>query len=162
MGGSLGAKKINETVREALPKLLKKYQIVHLCGKGNLDESLQNKEGYKQFEYIHEELPDILAATDFVISRAGSNAIFEFLTLEKPMVLIPLSKFASRGDQILNAESFEKQGYASVLYEEDVTMNSLIKHVEELDQNNEVYKRALKKYNGEEAIKTIIKHISEA
>lgn len=78
------------------------------------------------------------------------------------MVLIPLSKFASRGDQILNAESFEKQGYASVLYEEDVTMNSLIKHVEELDQNNEVYKRALKKYNGEEAIKTIIKHISEA
>lgn len=78
MGGSLGAKKINETVREALPKLLKKYQIVHLCGKGNLDESLQNKEGYKQFEYIHEELPDILAATDFVISRAGSMQSLSF------------------------------------------------------------------------------------
>ena len=69
---------------------------MHLCGKGNLDESLQNKEGYRQFEYVHEELPDILAATDF-ISRAGSNAIFEFLTMQKPMVLIPLSKFASRG-----------------------------------------------------------------
>ena len=78
MGGSLGAKKINETVREALPELLKKYQIVHLCGKGNLDESLQNKEGYRQFEYVHGELPDILAITDFVISRAGSNAILSF------------------------------------------------------------------------------------
>lgn len=78
MGGSLGAKKINETVRSALPNLLKNYQIVHLCGKGNLDESLQNKEGYRQFEYVHEELPDILAATDFVISRAGSNAILNF------------------------------------------------------------------------------------
>lgn len=162
MGGSLGAKKINETVRSALPDLLKNYQIVHLCGKGNLDESLQNKEGYRQFEYVHEELPDILATTDFVISRAGSNAIFEFLTMQKPMVLIPLSKFASRGDQILNAESFKRQGYASVLYEEDVTVNSLIKHIEELSHNNETYKTALKKYNGKEAIKTIIQHISEA
>lgn len=162
MGGSLGAKKINETVRSALPDLLKNYQIVHLCGKGNLDESLQNTEGYRQFEYVHGELPDILAATDFVISRAGSNAIFEFLTMQKPMVLIPLSKFASRGDQILNAESFERQGYASVLYEEDVTVNSLIKHIEELSHNNETYKTALKKYNGKEAIKTIIQHISEA
>ncbi|MFV5914441.1 glycosyltransferase, partial [Bacillus cereus] len=148
--------------REALPELLKKYQIVHLCGKGNLDESLQNKEGYRQFEYVHGELPDILAVTDFVISRAGSNAIFEFLTLQKPMVLIPLSKFASRGDQILNAESFERQGYASVLYEEDVNVKSLIKYVEELNQNNEKYKTALKKYNGKEAIKTIIQNISEA
>ena len=107
-------------------------------------------------------MPDILAATDFVISRAGSNAIFEFLTMQKPMVLIPLSKFASRGDQILNAESFKRQGYASVLYEEDVTVNSLIKHIEELSHNNETYKTALKKYNGKEAIKTIIQHISEA
>lgn len=78
------------------------------------------------------------------------------------MVLIPLSKFASRGDQILNAESFERQGYASVLYEEDVNVKSLIKYVEELSQNNEKYKTALKKYNGKEAIKTIIQNISEA
>ncbi|KEK26186.1 undecaprenyldiphospho-muramoylpentapeptide beta-N-acetylglucosaminyltransferase [Bacillus gaemokensis] len=162
MGGSLGAKKINETVREALPQLLKNYQVVHLCGKGNLNEKLQSTEGYRQFEYVHGELPDVLAATDFVISRAGSNAIFEFLMLQKPMILIPLPKASSRGDQILNAQSFERQGYAAVLYEEDVTVTSLMKHIEELNYNSEKYKKELEKYNGKEAVQTIIKHITEA
>ncbi|PGS09530.1 undecaprenyldiphospho-muramoylpentapeptide beta-N-acetylglucosaminyltransferase [Bacillus pseudomycoides] len=162
MGGSLGAKKINETVREALPQLLKNYQVVHLCGKGNLDETLQGIEGYRQFEYVHGELPDVLGATDFVISRAGSNAIFEFLTLQKPMLLIPLPKASSRGDQILNAQSFERQGYAAVLYEETVTVTSLMKHIEELNHNCEKYKKELKKYSGKEAVQTIMKYITEA
>lgn len=161
MGGSLGAKKINETVREALPQLLKKYQVVHLCGKGNLDETLQGVTGYRQFEYVHGELPDVLGATDFVISRAGSNAIFEFLTLQKPMILIPLPKASSRGDQILNAQSFERQGYASVLYEENITVVSFMKHIEELNHNREKYKKELKKYSGKEAIQTIMKYIME-
>ncbi|MDM5156452.1 undecaprenyldiphospho-muramoylpentapeptide beta-N-acetylglucosaminyltransferase [Bacillus sp. DX1.1] len=161
MGGSLGAKKINETVREALPQLLANYQIVHLCGKGNLDQQLHDTKGYKQFEYVHGELPDVLAATSFVISRAGSNAIFEFLMLQKPMLLIPLSKASSRGDQILNAKSFEKRGYATVLYEEDVTVTSLMKHIEELYRNRENYRKDMKKYNGKEAVQTIIKYITE-
>ncbi|MEH7459472.1 undecaprenyldiphospho-muramoylpentapeptide beta-N-acetylglucosaminyltransferase [Bacillus sp. JJ1127] len=162
MGGSLGAKKINETVREALPQLLKNYQVVHLCGKGNLDKKLQTAEGYRQFEYVHGELPDVLGATDFVISRAGSNAIFEFLTLQKPMILIPLPKASSRGDQILNAQSFERQGYASVLYEEDISVPSLMEHIEELNHNCAKYKKELKKYNGKEAVQTIMKYIKEA
>ncbi|PFE05576.1 undecaprenyldiphospho-muramoylpentapeptide beta-N-acetylglucosaminyltransferase [Bacillus cereus] len=162
MGGSLGAKKINEAVREALPQLLKIYQVVHLCGKGNLDGKLQGIEGYRQFEYVQDELPDVLGATDFVISRAGSNAIFEFLTLQKPMILIPLPKTASRGDQILNAQSFERQGYASVLYEENVTVTSLIKQIESLNRNYEKYKKELKKYSGKEAVQTIVKYIEEA
>ncbi|WP_459499439.1 undecaprenyldiphospho-muramoylpentapeptide beta-N-acetylglucosaminyltransferase [Bacillus sp. C1] len=162
MGGSLGAKKINETVREALPQLLKKYQVVHLCGKGNLDGKLQGLEGYRQFEYVQGELPDVLGATDFVISRAGSNAIFEFLTLQKPMILIPLPKASSRGDQILNAQSFERQGYASVLYEENITAPSLIECVEELDRNCAEYKKGFKKYSGKEAVQTIVKYIMEA
>ncbi|MBO1626541.1 undecaprenyldiphospho-muramoylpentapeptide beta-N-acetylglucosaminyltransferase [Bacillus arachidis] len=162
MGGSLGAKKINEAVREALPQLLKNYQVVHLCGKGNLDGKLQSIEEYRQFEYVQDELPDVLGATDFVISRAGSNAIFEFLTLQKPMILIPLPKTASRGDQILNAQSFERQGYASVLYEENVTVTTLIKQIESLNHNYEKYKKELKKYSGKEAVQTIVKYIEEA
>ena len=162
MGGSLGAKKINETVRSALPDLRKIIKLCIFAEKEILMNPYKIKKDIDNLNMYMEKLPDILAATDFVISRAGSNAIFEFLTMQKPMVLIPLSKFASRGDQILNAESFERQGYASVLYEEDVTVNSLIKHIEELSHNNEMYKTALKKYNGKEAIKTIIQHISEA
>lgn len=162
MGGSLGAKKINETLRKALPQLLTHYQIVHLCGKGNIDESLQETKGYAQFEYVHEELPHILAATDFVISRAGSNAIFEFLTLQKPMILIPLPKASSRGDQILNAQSFEQQGYATVLYEEALTEETIVSCIDELCRNKEQYKQAMNKYNGQQAVQTIIDQIKKA
>ena len=109
MGGSLGAKRINEAIRESLGKLNKAYQIVHLCGKGNIDNELLDIPGYRQYEYINEELPDILAATDLVITRGGSNAIFEFLALKIPMIIIPLTKEQSRGDQILNAKSFEEK-----------------------------------------------------
>ncbi|MGG2095454.1 undecaprenyldiphospho-muramoylpentapeptide beta-N-acetylglucosaminyltransferase [Bacillus sp. S13(2024)] len=162
MGGSLGAKRINEAVRGALPDLLQTYQIVHLCGKGNLDEKLESMPGYKQFEYVHGELPDILAATDIVISRAGSNAIFEFLTLQKPMLLIPLPKSSSRGDQILNAQSFEKQGYGRVLFEEDLTETLLVEYVEELYNHRLQYKRSMQQYNGKEALQTIIDYVTKA
>lgn len=162
MGGSLGAKKINETLRKALPKLLPHYQIVHLCGKENIDASLQGTKGYAQFEYVHEELPHILAATDFVISRAGSNAIFEFLTLQKPMILIPLPKASSRGDQILNAQSFEKQGYAKLLYEEELTEATIVSCIEHLYSDKDQYKQAMREYNGQQALQTIIEHIKKA
>ncbi|OMF38876.1 UDP-N-acetylglucosamine--N-acetylmuramyl-(pentapeptide) pyrophosphoryl-undecaprenol N-acetylglucosamine transferase [Paenibacillus sp. FSL H8-0548] len=138
MGGSLGARKINQTVRQALTRLTKQFQIVHLCGKNQTDASIDIA-GYKQFEYVNEQLPDIFAMTDVVISRAGSNSIFEFLSLKKPMLLIPLTKEQSRGDQILNAQSFEKSGYADVLYEEKLTAATLADSVERLYDDRKAY-----------------------
>lgn len=136
MGGSLGARAINEAVRKALPKLLETYNIIHLCGKGNLDESLNGKTGYRQFEFISEELPDCFALTDMIISRAGANAIHEFMALKKPMLLIPLPLSASRGDQILNAKSFEKRGIALVLNEEQLNTDTLVKGISYLEQDS--------------------------
>ncbi|WP_438347898.1 undecaprenyldiphospho-muramoylpentapeptide beta-N-acetylglucosaminyltransferase [Paenibacillus sp. FA6] len=125
MGGSLGSKKINETIRSNLTFLLEQFQVVHICGKDQVDASI-HMDGYQQFEYIHDELPDVMASADTVVTRAGSNSIFEFLALHKPMLLIPLSKAASRGDQILNAQSFKKAGYAEVLLEEELTNESFM------------------------------------
>ena len=136
MGGSLGASVVNDAVREALPKLLISYDIVHLCGKGKVEEQL-NQPGYRQFEYVNEALPDVLAATDVVVSRAGANAVFEFLALSKPALLIPLPRSASRGDQILNAGYFARKGFAMVLEQESLTPETL------LDAVNDLYDRRL-------------------
>ncbi|MDZ5711924.1 undecaprenyldiphospho-muramoylpentapeptide beta-N-acetylglucosaminyltransferase [Jeotgalibacillus haloalkalitolerans] len=130
MGGSLGAKGINETVRDALPDLIEHYSIIHLCGKGNVIKN--DHPDYIQYEFVSNELPDLIAASDLVISRAGSNSIFEFLALKKPMILIPLSKEASRGDQILNANSFVQQGFALKLEEEELTTETLLTAVRQL------------------------------
>ncbi|GGB06081.1 undecaprenyldiphospho-muramoylpentapeptide beta-N-acetylglucosaminyltransferase [Macrococcus hajekii] len=116
MGGSLGSKVINEAIRKNLPTLLEDYQIIHITGKGLKDESI-NQAGYKQFEFVKAELPHLYAVTDVIVSRAGANAIFEFLALKKPMLLIPLGLDQSRGDQIENAKLFNKAGYAEVLEE---------------------------------------------
>jgi len=109
MGGSLGAVKLNNCLREILPELLKTFDIIHLCGKGHLDGKLKDQTGYMQFEYVSDGLNDLFAAADFIVSRAGSNSISEFLALKKPHLLIPLSAKASRGDQILNAASFKNR-----------------------------------------------------
>ncbi len=162
MGGSLGSAKLNAIIRENLEELLQNYQIVHLCGKGNLDETLMKKRGYRQFEYISRELPDIAAATDFVVSRAGSNAIFEWLELKKPMLLIPLSKTVSRGDQILNARSFQKQGFAAVLEEEELTNESFLKNIQELEQNRQKYMDAMKANAPSNGLETIMLEIEQA
>ena len=135
MGGSLGSQRINEVLRRNLHPLMDKFQIVHICGKGQIDPSYANYRGYKQFEYVHGDLVDILAMADIVISRAGSNSIFEFLSLKKPMLLIPLSKEASRGDQILNALSFKSSGYCEVLFEENMNDNSFIDAINKLYDN---------------------------
>ncbi|KIL44110.1 undecaprenyldiphospho-muramoylpentapeptide beta-N-acetylglucosaminyltransferase [Jeotgalibacillus soli] len=130
MGGSLGAHKINEVVRDSLDQLLEQFSVVHLCGRGNLVDS--NKVGYVQFEFVTDELPHLLAMTDLVISRAGSNSIFEFLALKKPMLLIPLPLESSRGDQILNARSFVQQGFALKLEEKELTAECLITTIRQL------------------------------
>ncbi|MCQ4725316.1 undecaprenyldiphospho-muramoylpentapeptide beta-N-acetylglucosaminyltransferase [Anaerotignum faecicola] len=138
MGGSLGAVKINNCLRGCLDEILKNFQLVHICGKGNLDKTKMQLAGYKQFEYVSGELPHIFAAADIVVSRAGSNSISEFLALKKPALLIPLSASASRGDQILNAKSFEKQGFAVVLEEEKMSEKSLAEGIRSLyaDRNS--------------------------
>ncbi len=135
IGGSLGAVAVNNNIRKVLPELLKSFQVVHLCGKGKTDESLNGTAGYVQFEYIEKELPDLFALSDIVVSRAGANAICEIAALHKPNLLIPLSAAASRGDQILNARSFEKQGFSMVLEEEQITEQVLLDTIQKLYQN---------------------------
>ena len=117
---------VNTAVRKILPQLLNTFQVIHICGKGNLDESLISTEGYVQYEYVDAPLKHLFAAADVVISRAGANSICELLALRKPNLLIPLSAAASRGDQILNADSFARQGFSKVLKEEDLPMK--LKH----------------------------------
>lgn len=160
MGGSLGAVKLNNCLREILPELTKSFDIIHLCGKGNLDETLLGRADYKQFEYVSDGLNDLLAAADFIVSRAGSNSISEFLALKKPHLLIPLSARASRGDQILNAASFEKQGFARVLDEDEMTPASMQKEIFALYDNKDKYVVAMEKSpagDGVEAVMTQIK-----
>lgn len=143
IGGSSGSVAINKVVRDALPKLLENFQVVHLCGTDRIDNLLLNQEGYKQFEYLKGELKDVLAMADVVISRAGANAICELLSLKKPNLLIPLPAKSSRGDQILNAASFESQGYSMVLDEENLDSSILVEKVNELYQNKETYINAM-------------------
>ena len=125
MGGSQGSSILNDVLREDIQSIIQSFDIIHLCGKGNIDESLEKLKGYIQFEYVTEGLPDLLAASSFAVSRAGSNAIFELLALQKPMLLIPLSAAQSRGDQILNAAHFKSLGLASVLEEENINLQPL-------------------------------------
>ncbi|MGF9979413.1 undecaprenyldiphospho-muramoylpentapeptide beta-N-acetylglucosaminyltransferase [Viridibacillus arvi] len=137
MGGSQGSKFINDAVRANIVQLLENHNVIHLCGKGHIDEALVNMPGYKQFEYVTTELPDLLHASDLIVSRAGSNSIFEFLALEKPMLLIPLSLQKSRGDQILNAKLFFEQGLAEVLQEDDLTNKTFMEALLNLKQHKE-------------------------
>jgi UDP-N-acetylglucosamine--N-acetylmuramyl-(pentapeptide) pyrophosphoryl-undecaprenol N-acetylglucosamine transferase len=143
MGGSLGAKAINDNIRKVLDRILPLFNIVHICGKGKTDESI-NKKGYIQLEYVNEELPDIMALSDIVISRAGSNSINEFLALNKPMLLIPLSKEFSRGDQIDNTLEFESLGYCKKLFEEDITEDLLVSSIKDLYDQRTQFSEVMK------------------
>ena len=156
IGGSSGSRVINETVRALLPELLKNYQIIHLCGKGNLDDSCVGLSGYAQYEYISQQLKDMFALADIVVSRAGANAICELLALHKPNILIPLSAAASRGDQILNASSFEKQGFSCVLKEEDLTKESLLAAIAKVEADKASYIAAMEQSGQLNSIDTII------
>ena len=162
IGGSLGSVIVNNAVREALPELLNKFQVIHLCGKGKTDESLNSTKGYCQFEYIKNELRDIFALADIVISRAGANAICELLALRKPNLLIPLSAKASRGDQILNARSFERQGFSMVIEEENLSKESLLQAVQNLYDNRSTFMDAMRNSGQQDSIDTIIGLIEEA
>lgn len=156
MGGSLGSLNVNKAIREILPTLLETFDIVHLCGKGKTEESLSNLKGYVQLEYIDKELRDVFAASDLVVSRAGANAICEILALRIPNLLIPLSANASRGDQILNAKSFRKQGYSKVLLEEELSGETLLKKIEKLYKEREKYIENMENSPQSDAIEKIM------
>lgn len=161
IGGSQGAANVNKAVRDALPRLLTDFQIVHLCGKDKVDNLLLNTAGYKQFEYVKAELKDLFAMADLVISRAGANAICELLALKKPNILIPLPATSSRGDQLLNAKSFESQGFSIVINEDDLTTELLVDKVHELYFSRQTFRDAMNDSGQMDSIKTIMSLIRE-
>ena len=161
VGGSTGAVHVNEAVRSILPELLKDFQVVHLCGKGKMDDSLNGTPGYVQFEYISEQMRDLFAISSIVISRAGANAICELLALKKPNLLIPLSANASRGDQILNANSFKEHGYSMVLTEEDMNKDTLLAAVRKLYADRHQYIINMEKSEQQDSIDKIMNLIKD-
>jgi len=161
IGGSLGSKIINDTVREMLDRLLSKYNIIHICGKGNIDNNLLAIKGYKQFDYVKDELTHLMAAADVFISRAGANVIFELLALKKPSVLIPLSAKASRGDQILNAESFRKSGFSVVIQEEELNPNVLYDKLNYVFDNKNQFMEKINKSSSNNGVENVLKVIEE-
>ncbi len=128
-GGSTGAQAINKALRCALSTLTQSFQVLHLCGKENLDPSFEGTPGYRQIEYLTDDMADAFAAADILVSRAGSNTLCEILALSKPSLLIPYPATASRGDQIINAASFQKRGLSKVLAQEKMTPEALTEQI---------------------------------
>lgn len=161
IGGSLGSIKINNALRSLLPALLSRFQIIHICGKGNTDDSLSSKTGYIQFEYVDSSLKDLFALADLMISRAGANVISEILALKKPNILIPLSASASRGDQLQNAASYKKQGFSYVLEEEALSDETLLEAIRFVESHREEYIANMSRFSEEDAAEKIIALIKE-
>lgn len=161
MGGSSGAQAVNRALREALPEITQQFDVAHICGKGNLDESLKNTPHYAQMELLDAELPDVLSCADLVLSRAGSNALMEFQALCKPMLLVPYPKGASRGDQILNAQSLEKRGLCRVLLQENMTAQSLTKELEKTWEMRETLVANVRKAPPADGTKRVLEVIEE-
>ena len=155
----LGSAAVNGAIRDSLGELLKDFNIVHITGKDKQDNMLLTVDGYKQYEYLTDELPDLFAMADVVVSRAGAGALGEVLALRKPNLLIPLPSASSRGDQILNARSFEEQGFSMVLSEEDMTSSLLVRKIRELYENRESYVKAMTESPQKDAIGAIMKLI---
>jgi len=153
IGGSLGSQIVNAVVRESLPILLDEYNVCHICGKGNLGETQKN---YRQFEYVNDELPHLFAMADAVISRSGATTLFELLALKKPALLIPLASSASRGDQILNAESFEQSGFSCVLHQDELSEESLISALSVVFNNRQKMIDAMNKADMSHGVEKVV------
>jgi UDP-N-acetylglucosamine--N-acetylmuramyl-(pentapeptide) pyrophosphoryl-undecaprenol N-acetylglucosamine transferase len=156
MGGSQGSVFLNNCLRASLESLLKNFDICHLCGKNNIDPSLVNLKGYCQFEYVNEELKDLLSACDIVISRGGATALFELVALKKPTLVIPLSKRASRGDQILNAKAFKAEGLCEYIEEEDIIQGQFDLLVNSLYEKRAVIAENQERKDNRKSISSII------
>ncbi len=161
MGGSLGSVFINNLLRDSLDLILKNFNVIHICGKNNLDPRYNNTKGYRQYEYVGEELKDFFALASLVVSRAGANAICELLALRKVNILIPLSAKASRGDQILNARSYEQQGFSEVLEEEGLSKEKFLETLYMVYENRERYSKAMEKASQKDAVRIIMRLIKE-
>lgn len=164
MGGSLGAQSVNKVLRQVLPELSGWLDVIHLCGKGNLEPSLEGTPGYWQREFLSEELPDAMATADLILSRAGSNALCEFQALGKPMLLIPYPRTASRGDQILNAQSYQRRGLCHVLLQEDLTPDSLVEALHHLYDARAKLRQALQSAppaDGTQAVLAMIEEVQK-
>ena len=161
MGGSSGAQSVNACLRKALPELTPDFDIAHICGKGNLDAELEGTPGYKQIEFLDADLPDVLACTDLVLSRAGANALCEFQALGRPMLLIPYPKGASRGDQILNAKSLEKRGLCRVLLQENMTPETMVQEIRETWAERDALTDALRNAPPADGTKRVLELIEE-
>ena len=146
--------------RKFLDRLLQDFQVLHICGKGNVNKALEQK-GYKQFEYVGDELPHLMALANLVISRAGSNFIFEFLALRKPMILIPLSKKSSRGDQIENAKAFQAQGFAEIIFESNLTSSRLLELIDTVYNNRQQYVNKMRDWSPDRSLSKLFRAIVE-
>ena len=160
VGGSTGARAINEAVRGALPQLTSAFQVLHLCGKGNKINTLEGTPNYVQCEYLNEEMADAYACADIMISRAGANALCEILELRKPALLIPYPMEASRGDQLLNAESFRKRGFSLVMQQKDMTPESLYRETIRLyKERGALYQAMLSDESGGNGLEAVLEQI---
>ncbi|WP_172194973.1 undecaprenyldiphospho-muramoylpentapeptide beta-N-acetylglucosaminyltransferase [Saccharibacillus qingshengii] len=161
-GGSLGSRALNGNLRRNLDELVRRFDVVHLCGRGGLDPQLEGRAGYRQFEYVNEPLPDVLAAADLVFSRAGSNAIFEFLSLGKPMLLCPLGRKQSRGDQLLNADSFVRAGYAERLDEDSWSDEAFLAKLDLLHRERKPYSARMSQAEAGDPLDLLLRRIKDA
>ena len=160
-GGSQGSKAINSLADSNIDALLKEFHIVHLRGRGNLKPDLDGIDGYRQFEYLDEQLPDVYADVDMALSRAGANTIFEFAALGIPSLLIPLPLSASRGDQLENAKYFQERGYSLVLFQEDMTAETLKTALGELRDKKDLMRNNIKIGNETNGTQNILNVIYE-
>lgn len=153
MGGSLGAQRVNEALLQALPVLTRIWRVVHLTGRGKTIAFQDPR--YKAFEFVTTEMKDLLALADLVVSRAGANSIFELVALGKPMLLIPL-ELGSRGDQVVNAESFERNGWAHVLRDCDLNATNLLQAIADLAAAAAVVRAEQRSFAGRDAADKIL------
>lgn len=160
VGGSLGARAINETIWNNIESLTQEYILIHIVGKNNINKDLNNTKNYYQLEFVH-DIENYFCASNIVISRAGSNTIFELLALSKPMILIPLPKDSSRGDQILNAENFEKNGFASLIYQENLNIFTLKNKIKQTLANSQFYINRMKQASKDIGNKKILELIEK-
>jgi UDP-N-acetylglucosamine--N-acetylmuramyl-(pentapeptide) pyrophosphoryl-undecaprenol N-acetylglucosamine transferase len=160
-GGGLGSEILNKAVWASLSDLLKRFQVAHVCGKGKTG-GVPEAPGYRAFEYLHEDFPNVIACADAVVSRAGLNSLYELIVLGKPHIAVPLSKKASRGDQIENAEYFAKKGLTRVIPEEEFTAERLLRELDDLERDEKSIREKLKSFVVPDSVPLILGAIDQA
>lgn len=162
VGGSSGAAEVNAVVRSALPGLLERYVVVHVCGPGRTRAEPAGQPGYVQREYVREGWGDVVAAADLVVSRAGANALYEWLALGKPHLLVPLPRTASRGDQIENAAFAAGNGWSLVLPEDALSADTLLAELARLDEEAGAIRCRLETFATQDSAALIVAELERA